>query len=194
RDAGGRLDVAVGEGLATLDFEVANWKVVGRGAEDLCAPVVVAVDRLDAATHGWGGERGGVAFAKDGSSVVFGEGLSVAGAHSDAGVGDAAGQHDDQIAADGIDLLFDAALRAGADRNHGNHGGDTDDDAEHGEGGAHLIDAQSAEGDGNAGRDFAGMHQKPSFFPLDWAGVGGEAFFTARPVISVWPSVRFPPV
>ena len=49
RDFGGGFHVGVGERLALLDAQVADRQVVGRGADDLRAPVVVAIDHLCAA-------------------------------------------------------------------------------------------------------------------------------------------------
>ena len=44
-----------------------------------------------------------------------------------------------QVGAQALDLLLDARLRAAADRDHGDHRADADDDAEHGERAAQLV-------------------------------------------------------
>ena len=154
----GPFDVRGGERLTRLNAEVADDEIVRSGTHDLGAPIVVAVNDLGSAANRGGREGGGIALAHDGFGVVFGEGLSVAGSHADAGAGDTAGEHDDQVAADGGDLFFDADFGAGADGHHGDDRRDSDDDAEHGEGGTHFINAQRAERDPHAGRDFSEMH------------------------------------
>jgi hypothetical protein len=71
---------------------------------------------------------------------------SSAGAAANAALGDVAGHHHQQVGAQAADLLDDLLPCAAADGNHGDHGGDADDDAEHGEGAAQLVQTQRVEG------------------------------------------------
>lgn len=55
-DFGGGVDIGGGEGEAGVDVEVGDDEVVRGGAENLVAPVIVAVDDLGAAAAGRSGE------------------------------------------------------------------------------------------------------------------------------------------
>ena len=123
----GAPDIRTGERLALLYREIANLKVVRRRARDLRTPVVVAINDLGAATNHWRRECSGIGFPQDRRRVIFGQRLRVSGAHADAGTRHAAREHDDQIAADGGDLLFDPGLGSRPDRNHCNHRRHPDD-------------------------------------------------------------------
>src|SRR5206468_10149146 len=54
----------------------------------------------------------------------------------------AAGQHDDQIRPEALDLLGDAGLGARPHTYHGDHRADADDDAEHRQGAPELVDPE----------------------------------------------------
>ena len=57
-----------------------------------------------------------------------------------------AGQHQHDVRAQALDLLLDALLRAAADRDHRDHRGHADDDAEHRQDAAQQVGGQRAPG------------------------------------------------
>jgi site-specific recombinase XerC len=73
--------------------------------------------------------------------------LHPAAAGADTAAGDRAGQYQQDVAADAGDLLRDDVAGAGAHRHHGDHCGDADDDPQHGQEGAHLVDPERPQGD-----------------------------------------------
>jgi hypothetical protein len=155
-DLGSAIHVLVGEGLAGGDGEVADLEVIRRDALDGGGPVVVAEDDLRTAANGGRGGLHGGALGGNGAGVVFSQGDGHAAAQPDARTGDGSREHDEQVTADGLDLLLDAGGGAGADGHHGDNRGHADDDAEHGKRGAEAIDTQGAEGDFDGGNEFHG--------------------------------------
>ena len=111
------------------------------------APVRVAVDDLARGAHdGRGGQDGG-ALAGDGVGVGGGErGLVPAPWRTPPAVA-AAGEDDDHVRAQALELPLHQAAGALADRDHRGHRGDADDDAQHGQAGPHLVLAQGPQGD-----------------------------------------------
>src|SRR5262249_22466661 len=65
-------------------------------------------------------------------------------AGEDAALVDAAGENHDDVLPEGGDAGLDLGFGASAKGHHGNHGADTDNDAEHGQDGAQFIAPEGA--------------------------------------------------
>ena len=61
-----------------------------------------------------------------------------------------------------LDLLGHPRLRAGADRDHRDHGPDADHDAQHGEGAPELVDPERPHRDARAGQERHGAPPRPA--------------------------------
>ncbi len=76
---------------------------------------------------------------------------------------DVTGDDEDQVAAQTLDLALDLLPGARADRHHQHHGGDADDDAEHGEQAADPVAAQRIQGDAER---LEALHARPDRAPV----------------------------
>ena len=85
--------------------------------------------------------------------VVLGDRQLRARALARAAHREVAGQDDDEVGAQALDLVLDARLRAGADGDHRDHRAHADDDAEHRQRGAQLVDAQRGQRDAQRGEE-----------------------------------------
>ena len=137
---------------AVFDFVVADFEVIGRNTGKRRGGVVVADNGLPVHGH----HRGytvdvGCVFA-DGDNIGFFERFG--GFHLHAAAPVAVGHDDDGVRAHRGHLFLDGNTGTFAHGDHGNHGCDTDDDAEHREEGAHAVTEEGAESDfdkGNGG-------------------------------------------
>src|SRR5437870_1290300 len=89
----------------------------------------------------------------DGPGVLLGDGELGAQAETHSARGAGAGEDDEHVGAEALDLLGDAGLRPRADRDHGDDRGHPHDDAEHGQDAAQLVHAEGANGDASARED-----------------------------------------
>ena len=145
------LDVAIGERCALVDRQIPDRQVVGRGAQNLGAPVVVAKHGLGPTPDGGCRQCGGVAFEADSKSVVHRQRLGVSSSHVHSRCGDRPRQDDDEVAADRRNLLLYPGFRPRTHRDHGDHGRNADNDPQHGQRRAHPVDLEGAQGDPDAG-------------------------------------------
>jgi hypothetical protein len=107
------------------------------------------------------------------SGVVLGHRQLAARAEPDAARRDRPGQHDDQIRSEALNLRLHATLRTGADGHHRDDGSHADDDAEHGETGAHLVRRECHECKPGRAAEFHGCFQR--WMPaasIRWASIG----------------------
>jgi hypothetical protein len=147
RDLRRRVEIGLRELAARGERPFARDQVVGRDAEDLRRPVAVAEHDLARAAQLRRRDLDLGNLARHQERVVLGKGLLRPRAHAHAARREVARQHDDEVGAQALDLVLDARLRARADRRHRDHRAHADDDAEHRQGAAQLVDAQRGERD-----------------------------------------------
>ena len=143
---GRHLDVGFGEHLALFDRKLAYFQILCAYAADRRGVVVVAGNELAAARHvGADGREKGRLVAQ---RFIVGQlqGLHFAGIHPHTAPSFASRMYHDHVGAHLGDLLLDALLRTLADGQHGDDGGHTDDDTQHGEEGAQLVVGKGAQG------------------------------------------------
>src|SRR6266508_471066 len=112
----------------------------------------MARDELAGAAHARRRDLYPLDVTLDGPGVVFGQRDRAADAVAQAPRGRSAGKEKDHVGSESLELLGYARLRARADGDHGDHGADTDDDAQHRQRATKLVHAQRAEGDAGAGQ------------------------------------------
>jgi hypothetical protein len=105
---------------------------------------VVAVDHLPASANHGGGERDGRALQRNLAGIGFRERDGESRAEAESGRGRAAGNQDDEVAADAGDLFLNALGGAGADGDRRDHGRNADHNSQHRERRAHLVHRQRA--------------------------------------------------
>ena len=148
-------DVAIGEHSA---FEhvvpVAHGEVGGRGAVDAHRhPVAVAVDDLAAGADDGGHVGNGRALLGDLVAVLRGEGQHAAGAEAHPAAAGRPGLQHQVVGPHAGDRLLHGDFRALADLGHGNHRAHADDHAQGGQGRAHFVPPQGAQGRAERGRN-----------------------------------------
>ena len=121
---------------------VADVEILRLGAGEAGEPVLIFENHLRAGAGAGRGLGDGRDFALDGLHVVVDQGLGLAPAHVQAAAGHGAAGDEQQVGAHGGDLVLHLLLRALADADHGDDRADADDDAQHGEHGAHLVARQ----------------------------------------------------
>ncbi len=130
-DFGALFDFHFGEGPAAFDFEVSDFEECGRGADDGGVGVVAEIFYLEAGGYFGGGHDDFGYFVEDGFGVFEGEVAGLAGA-DDTAAASPFGADGEEVAAHASDGFGDFFFCSGAEGEHGNYGGDADDDAEHG--------------------------------------------------------------
>ena len=138
-----------------VDLPAAGDEVVAVDGLDGGRPVEVAHHGLAVAAQGWRGGDDFGDFALEGDGIGFGEALLGTYGRSGAAAAGGAGAHHEDVAAHGLNLAIDFGLGAGAHRDHGDDGGDADDDAEDRQRAAQEVDAQGAECDAE---ELKGVH------------------------------------
>jgi len=124
---------------------VPDGQDAGGGPVDPRRPVLIAVNHLGGAVVCGGHIGNGRALPGNGLGGVLRQGGLRAAPHPDA-AGGAAPRHDDQeVAADACHLLGDPLPCPGSDGQHRDHRAHADDDPEHGQRGAHLVDPEGPE-------------------------------------------------
>ena len=141
------------ERLAGCDLPLPRLEELGRRAHDLRRPVAVAEHDLPAAAQRGRGGLHALHLALHRIGVVLGDRQLRTRALARAAHREVAGQHDDEVGAQALDLVLDARLRAGADGDHRDHRAHADDDAEHRQRGAQLVDAQGGQRDAQRGEE-----------------------------------------
>ena len=144
------------EEAACGQFPVAGGEIIGGAAGDGGGPVAAADHHHHALA---GGRRDGVQRADLDfyRFRIFGLERGRAGE----AVGHAlAGTQHQQVAAEAADLVRHGLRRAVAQRDHGDHGADADDDAEHGEERAHQVAPDLSQGEQQCG---PAHHAAPPF-------------------------------
>ena len=142
---GGVPHVLLREDPSGGERPVPNGQDAGGGPVDPRRPVLIAVNHLGRTVVHGGHIGNGRALPGDGFGVVLRQGGLRAASHPEA-AGGAAPRHDDQeVAADACHLLGDPFACAGPDGEHRDHRTHADDDPEHGQRGAHLVDPEGAE-------------------------------------------------
>ncbi len=139
RDLGGAFHVLGVDGAAVHDGPVARLEIIRRHPLDDRGPVQVAVDDLCRASHRGGGRLHERDLARDRGRVVLADRELAPRPEADPAGRDAPGEDDDEVRPETLDLLRDSRLGAGADADHGDDGGDADDDAEHRERAPELV-------------------------------------------------------
>ena len=137
-DLRGGMDVAIREEHTAAELPVADGEVIHVAAVDfLGAPIGVPADDLSRRAHDRRGRQHGGAFGTDGPAVRGGQRVDHSLPHTPALM--TARQHDDHIRAQHLELALHESAGTLADRDHGGHGGNADDDAEDRQAGAHLV-------------------------------------------------------
>ena len=145
RDLGRAGEIRRVETLAGGDHPIAHLEMLGRDPVEHCRPVVVARHHLAGAAQLGSSCLHFLDLALDGVGVVLRQRVARARAHARSARGHRAGKQHDQVRAERLDLFLHTRLGARAHPDHGDHGGNADDDAEHGERAAKLVDPQRAQ-------------------------------------------------
>ncbi len=152
-DLGRRIDMRLVEAPAAGDLPLPCLEELRRRAPDLRGPVAVAEHDLPAtAQHGRSDLHAGH-LPLERIGIVLGDCQLRARPLPRAAECEVAGQHDDEVRPQALDLVLDARLRAGTHGHHRDHRADADDDAEHRQRAAQLVHAQRGEGDTQRGQE-----------------------------------------
>jgi hypothetical protein len=135
-----------------------------RGAHDGGRGVLVAVNDLRARVRPRGDGARARRLARHGAAVGLGQPPAAARARARRLVG--LREHEEHVRPHALELARDALARAGAERGDDDHRGDADENAEHGERGAHLGPGDGLEGEAHGGGEGLGVRHGVS-------GLGG---------------------
>ena len=149
-DAQALLVVGLRDECADRQRERTDRHVLGSHAHDDGVPVLVAVDDLIGALHDRRYVVDVLDLLLDGDGVIVLQGFARSRRAANAARIRRAGRDDEHVAAQASHRVLDVALDAHADGNHGDDGGNADDDAEHGEDGAQLVRKKLVQSDGDA--------------------------------------------
>ena len=130
--------------------ERANRHVLGRHAHDDGVPVLIAVDDLIGALHDGRNVVDVLDLLLDRYGIVVFERLARSCRTANTTRVRRARRDDEHVAAETRHRVLNVALDPHADGDHGDNGGDANDDAEHGEDGAHFVRKEFMQGDGDA--------------------------------------------
>ena len=133
------------ERAAGIDFPFARLEPAEIDAIDGRRPIRPAGNELRAATREGRRHLHARNLARDRARVVVGQRRRRPAAEPHAALRDIARGNDQEVGAEAADLRHHLLARAAADRDHRDHGRDADDDAEHGERAAQLVQPQRIE-------------------------------------------------
>ncbi len=131
---------------ALVDLPAPRHEVLVVDALDGRGPVGVADDHLGHPPHGGRGGDDLRDLGLERPGVGDRQPRLAAARRADAAPAARPGHHHEQVAAERTDLAVDLGLGAGADGDHGDHRGHSDDDAEHRQDAPHQVDAQGLQG------------------------------------------------
>ena len=119
--------------------------IVLSAAIDTGGPVLISIHHQVACID-QGSGVGNIGQVPDGQVILVGQGLHRACSRTDARFSPGAGSYGNGIGTQGGNIIFNVALHSVADGHKGNNGGYADDNAQHGEEGAHFVAQNRAPG------------------------------------------------
>ena len=144
-DFSGSLHILLTKHLAILDLIATDLQIVRADAIDRSRCIVGSIDGLSTAVHGRGGGRYIAGLVHDVLIVLQLQGLHGGGILTLAAHHVRSGLDHDHVRAHLTDLRLNALLRTLTNRQHGDHGGHTNDDTQHGEETAQFVVSQCSD-------------------------------------------------